>query len=195
MERRTIISHPLFGLWWKWGSAALFHAQIWCSPEWVKSLLRSPLKSPSMPDIVSEGFPPLTQLCVCVCVCVFFFHALGFEEGVSHDGSFLGVVTTIIVARLSSRTLLWFWVCDISWCPPQPTTFIHTHTLQFTCTYTHSQRRHSTGCTAFMSVCVRVWQDPTVHVSHVFMWQRFIQDTRPVWSQESVFPPAGSEEA
>ncbi len=104
-----------------------FHAQIWCSLEWVHSFLHSPLNSPCMPDIVSKGFPPLTLLCAYVCVCVFFFHALGAAEGVSHDSSFLGVVTTIIVARLSPRTLLLFWVCDISWCPPPPLTFIHTH--------------------------------------------------------------------
>lgn len=48
------------------------------SPE-VKSLQHRPPKSPNMPDIVSEGFPPPIQLCVCV--CIFFFHALGSEEG------------------------------------------------------------------------------------------------------------------
>lgn len=54
-------------------------------------------------------------------MCVFFFfffRALGNEgRWVSHANSFQGVVTTIIVARLSSRTPPQFYLCDISWWP------------------------------------------------------------------------------
>lgn len=104
-ETTLTILHPL-SLWRKklrlW---PCFMPRFGALQSGLTRLLHSPLESPSMPDIVSKGFPPLTQ----PRVCVFFFHALGSEEGVSHDGSFLGVVTTIIVARLSPRTLLSFW--------------------------------------------------------------------------------------
>lgn len=139
------------------------------------------------------GFPPLTQLCVCV--CVFFFHALGSEEGVSHDSSFLGVVTTIIVARLSPRTLVSFWVCDISWWPPK-TSDLYTHTG----IRRHCQRRDQTGCTACVSVYVHVWKDPGVYFSHVNqMFKTLVQACvetgyRSIWKQGKWKPPDSQRE-
>lgn len=64
-----------------------------------------------MPDIVSEGFPRWHSL-VCMCVCLLFPGTL-FWPWVSRYSSFLGVVTTVIVARLLPRIMLSFWICDL----------------------------------------------------------------------------------
>lgn len=100
---------------------------------------------------------PNGQSCVRVRarVHVFFFHALGSKDGVSHDGSFLGVVTTFIVTRLSSRTLLSFWVRDISRYPPQPPTFTQTHRLFDLPANTQPKKRNLTGLLALYCIpCV-----------------------------------------
>lgn len=111
--------------WKKYVSVASSNAQFCCSPECDKSLLLC-TESPSIPNIVSKGFPPLTQFSA---ACVFFFHVLCSEEEVSHYSSFLRFVTTIIVAGQSPQTQVSFWVCDISWWPPK------THDL---CRHTHT---------------------------------------------------------
>lgn len=163
METRTIISLPLSSLWSRTGDCSFSSCPrlLLCREELVTAALPSLLPKQTR-HWFKRVLPNDTDMCVWVCVRVFSFPWTRiWVRGVTCH-SFLGVVTTVIVARLSSRTrlilVLWHQLVP----PVTSELYIHTDThtgkeelwqsLLHICYFAYEYMGQIPGCT----VCVYV---------------------------------------